>query len=356
MRRNFLVQVIAIILVCSLLGGCGNKQGEQQAQEPQKEQGEAETGQDNEKNTEETYKLRVGIQQASTHSYTLAMEEFKKNLEEKTDGRIEVELFPDSVLGSESEMQEMVSTGDLEMAPSTFLVQYDPVFAMLEMPYVFDDFDHVKRFVNSESCEMLKERLVDSKNIRILTYFGNGFRQITNNKTPINHPDDLKGLSLRTPENQAQIETFKLLGSVVTPLPFTELYSSLQQGVVDGQENPIQQIYNSKFYEVQKYMAMTNHMFNPGAIIINEDFYQSLPEDLKTALVECITEAGDWQMTFVENSDAENLQKIIDEGVEVTYPDMNEFKEATEPVLDVFYQEYGEDAKALIEAINSCRE
>lgn len=304
----------------------------------------------------DTYTIRVAIQQASTHSYTLAFEEFKKNIEEKSEGRISVELFPDSVLGSETETQEMVSTGDIEMAPSTFLTQYDPVYSMLEMPYVFDDFAHVKRFVNSEACDALKTRLVDSKNIRILTYFGNGFRQITNNAKPINHPEDVKGLSLRTPENQAQIETFKLLGAVVTPLAFPELYSALQQGVVDGQENPIQQIATAKFYEVQKYMAMTNHMFNPGAICINEQFYQNLPDDLKEILQECIAEAADWQMTYVENSDDGNLQMMIDAGLEVTYPDMEEFRTATAPVLEIMYQQYGDDARALIEAINSCKE
>ena len=259
-------------------------------------------------------------------------------------------------MGSETETQELVSTGDIEMAPSTFLTQYDPIYSMLEMPYIFDDFDHVKRFVNSEACTALKTRLVDSKNIRILTYFGNGFRQITNNVTPINHPEDVAGLSLRTPENQAQIETFKLLKAVVTPLAFTELYSALQQGVVDGQENPIQQIYTAKFNEVQKYMAMTNHMFNPGAICINETFYQSLPEDLRAILDECIEAASEWQMTYVENSDSGNLQALIDSGMEVTYPDMEEFRAATAPVLEIMYEQYGEDAKALVEAINSCKE
>lgn len=304
----------------------------------------------------DTFTLRVAIQQSSTHSYTLAFEEFKKNIEEKSDGRIKVELFPDSVLGSETETQEMVSTGDIEMAPSTFLTQYDPIYSMLEMPYIFDSFDHVKRFVNSEACDALKTRLVDSKNIRILTYFGNGFRDITNNVRPINHPSDVAGLSLRTPENQAQIETFKLLKAVVTPLTFTELYSALQQGVVDGQENPIQQIYTAKFYEVQKYLAVTNHMFNPGAICINEQFYQSLPNDLKEILCDCIAATAEWQMSYVENSDKANLQDMIDKGIEVTYPDMQEFKEATAPVLEIMYEQYGEDAKALVEAINSCRE
>jgi tripartite ATP-independent transporter DctP family solute receptor len=352
MLKKSIVTVLVGAMFGSMLVGCSKTETADDAVETNQETTEQEVS---EQEVSEVYTLRVGIQQASTHSYTLAMEKFKEELEEKTNGQISVELYPDSVLGTEAEMQEMISTGDLEMAPTTFLVQYDPVYAMLEMPYVFDDFDHVKRFVNSEACTELKERLVESKNIRILTYFGNGFRQITNNKQPINHPEDLKGLSLRTPENQAQIETFKALGSVVTPLPFTELYSSLQQGVVDGQENPIQQIYNSKFYEVQKYMAMTNHMFNPGAVIINESFYQSLPEDLRAALLECIVEAGEWQMDFVENSDEENLQKIIDAGVEVTYPDMEEFKEATAPVLEIFYEEYGDDARNLIQAINDCR-
>lgn len=351
-------KTLGLLLAASMfLSACGGNAASQPAvtQEAPKEtttqtQAEAEAPAD-----DTVYKLRVGIQQASTHSYTLAFQEFEKNIEGKTNGRIQVELYPDSVLGSEGDMQEMVSAGDLEMCPTTFLVQYDPLYAMLEMPYVFDDFDHVKNFFNSDACQTLYERLIGSKKIRILTYFGNGFRQITNNKKPINHPGDVAGLSLRTPENQAQIETFKLLGAVVTPLAFTELYNALQQNVVDGQENPIQQIATAKFYEVQKYMAMTNHMFNPGAIIVNEDWYQGLPDDLKEILNECISEASEWQLTYVENSDAENLQLIIDNGVEVTYPDMDEFKQATAPVIDIMYEQLGDEARELVKAIDSCR-
>lgn len=354
MKRQKMLKLVALLLIAAmLLPACGSSP----SAAPTTEQPSPDSNTQEAAPADNTvYTIRVAIQQASTHSYTLAFEEFKKNIEEKTGGRIQVELYPDSVLGSETETQELVSTGDIEMAPSTFLTQYDPIFAMLEMPYIFDDFDHVKRFVNSDACTDLKTRLVESKNIRVLTYFGNGFRQITNNVKPINHPEDVAGLSLRTPENQAQIETFKLLGAVVTPLAFTELYTALQQGVVDGQENPIQQIYTAKFNEVQKYMAMTNHMFNPGAICINETFYQSLPEDLRTILDECIAEAGEWQMTYVENSDADNLQALIDSGMEVTYPDMEEFRAATAPVLDIMYEQYGDDARALVEAINSCKE
>lgn len=350
-------KTICMALAASmLLSACGSNSSSQPS-ETQAKTEESTARQETEAPSDDTvYQLRVGIQQASTHSYTLAFQEFEKNMEERTNGRIQVELFPDSVLGSEGDMQEMVSAGDLEMCPTTFLVQYDPIYAMLEMPYVFDDFNHVKDFFNSDACQTLYERLVESKNIRILTYFGNGFRQITNNKKPINHPEDLAGLSLRTPENQAQIETFKLLGAVVTPLAFTELYNALQQNVVDGQENPIQQIATAKFYEVQKYMAMTNHMFNPGAVIVNENWYQALPDDLKEILNQCIKETSQWQLTYVENSDAENLKLIIDNGVEVTYPDMNEFKEATAPVLDIMYGQLGDEARELIKAIDSCRQ
>jgi len=303
----------------------------------------------------DVFTVNVGIQQASTHSYTLAWTHFKEDIEAKSNGRIKVELFPDSVLGNEAEVQEMIATGDVQMASSTFLVQYDPIFAMLEMPYLFDSFDHVKRFNQSEAADELKARLIEPKGLRVLAFFGNGFRHITNNKRPINHPEDVKGLNLRTPENPAQIETFKILGAVITPLPFPEVYSALQQGVVDGQENPVQQIYNSKFYEVQKYMAVTNHMFNPGNIIVNEAFYQSMPEDLREMFTASVVEAAEWQISYVEASDNELMTKIAESGTEITYPDMAEFKAATAPVLQVFFDRYGSDAIELVDAINSVR-
>jgi TRAP-type C4-dicarboxylate transport system substrate-binding protein len=161
----------------------------------------------------------------------------------------------------------------------------------------------------------------------------------------------VKGLKIRTPENLAQIETFKALGAVATPMAFSELYNALAQGVVDGQENPLQNIWNGKFYEVQKHLAITGHIYNSAYILISEKFWSGLSPDLRKAVADGIREASNFQLDMVANLDKQLLEDMKGKGMQVTMPDRNAFRVATAPAYDVFYAKFGDRAKKIIDAI-----
>jgi len=294
--------------------------------------------------------IKFGIGHPPTHSFVKATEKFKELIEKRTNGQLKVEIFPSSQLGGEREMQEMVALGTLEMSVSGITVIYEPLYALLEAPFLYRDRDHIKKVMASPIVAELGESLL-KKGIRYIGFYENGFRNITNSKRAINAPADVKGLKIRTPENLAQIETFKALGAVATPMAFSELYNALAQGVVDGQENPLQNIWNGKFYEVQKHLAMTGHIYNSAYILISDKFWSGLSADHRKALAESIQEASAFQLDMVANLDKQLLEDMKAKGMQVTMPDRNAFRTATAPAYDVFYAKFGDRAKKIIEAI-----
>lgn len=251
-------------------------------------------------------------------------------------------------------MQEAVSFGNLEMTLTGVLVSYEPLLAILELPYLFENREQVVKFQESEAAlELVKS--IEKNNIKLIAFYENGFRQMTNNTRPILTPEDVKGLAMRTPENPAQMETFKQLGAIVTPMASTELYSALQQGVVDGQENPLQNIVSNKFNEVQKYLSITNHIYNSGYVIINNDFFNALPQDLQAIILEAAKSSQIWQMQYCADSDDGLLEQMKNDSIEVSMPDIAPLQKAVEPVYDVFIKQHGEKAQKLIDAAKATR-
>src|SRR5574337_1214982 len=202
----------------------------------------------------QTYTIKVGIGHPPDHSFVIASQKFKDLIEKRSNGRLKAEIYPSSQLGGEREMQEMVALGTLEMTVTGVIVTYEPLYALLEAPFLYRDREHIKKVMESPVVADLGEALI-KKGLRMVGFYENGFRNITNSKRPINSPADVKGLKIRTPENLAQVETFKALGAVATPMAYSELYNAMAQGVVDGQENPLQNIWTGKMFEVQKYLA-----------------------------------------------------------------------------------------------------
>jgi tripartite ATP-independent transporter DctP family solute receptor len=247
-------------------------------------------------------------------------------------------------------MQEMVALGTLEMSVSGITVVYEPLFALLEAPFLYRDRDHIKKVMDSPVVAELSQTLLN-KGIRMVGFYENGFRNITNSKRAINAPADVKGLKIRTPENLAQIETFKALGAVATPMAYSELYNALAQGVVDGQENPLQNIWTGKMYEVQKHLAITGHIYNSAYILASNKFWAGLPADLRKITEDSIKEASYFQLDFVANLDKKLLEDCKAKGMQVTFPDQEAFRKATAPAYDAFYAKFGDRARKIIEAI-----
>lgn len=294
--------------------------------------------------------LKIGHGHSEAHSFHLAMQKFDEILQKKAPGAFRVTLFPQSRLGSEREMQEQLTTGSLEMTVTGVLGIFEPKITLLEMPFLFRDRAHIQKTQASEAVQTLAASL-PAKGVRLIGFVENGFRNITTGARPITKPEDVRGLKIRTPENLAQIETFKALGAAPTPMPFSELYAALRQGVVDGQENPLQNIHDGKLFEVQKHLALTGHIYNSAYVIISEAFFQRLKPEHRKAIEEAADEAGRWQFDFIAKKDAELLETLKKSGMQVTEPDKEAFRAATAPAYDAFYGRYGNDARVFVEAI-----
>lgn len=298
--------------------------------------------------------IKIGINHGPTHSFTQAMERFGKTLEKKRPGEYKVQIFHSAQLGDERVMQEALTLGSLEMTVTGLLNIYEPKFALLEAPFLLRDRDHILKMQESDVVQKLASTL-PPKGLRLVGFVENGFRHITNNVRPINSPADVKGLKIRTPENLAQVETFRALGAQPTPMPFAELYNALRQGVVDGQENPLQNIYDGKFYEAQKYLALTGHIYNSAYVVISEKFFQKQKPDQQKAILEAVREATVWQFNYARDLDAKLLETLKQQGMQVTSPDQAAFRAATAPAYEAFYAKLGPDAKTIVESIRSIK-
>ncbi|KKM09847.1 C4-dicarboxylate ABC transporter substrate-binding protein [Clostridiales bacterium PH28_bin88] len=345
MRNSKLVVLLVVVLMTALLAsGCGQKQAEQPA----------DTG----KNSapEQPIKIKLAYVVPETQSTHIGAVEFKKYVEEKSGGKLAVELYPNGQLGSDRQAIEGVSLGTIEMTiPAVApLSGFEKKFMVFDLPFLFKDREAAYKALDGELGQKLLETL-PPLGLRGLAYGENGFRNITNNKGPIYEPKDLKGMKIRTMENPVHMETFRLLGANPTPMAFGELYTALQQGTVDAQENPISLIYTTKFYEVQKYVSKTGHVYAATLVLINDKFFTSLPTDLQKVLSDGAVVFRDFQRQLAAQQDTEWVDKLKEAGMQVndlTPEQKQKFIEATLPVYDKFAPEIGADLIELAKAAN----
>ena len=296
--------------------------------------------------------VMIGLTHSKSHSFTQALERFKEQLEKTTQGRYQVKIFHSSQIGGEKEMQEMLTIGSLDLSVSGLLNMYEPLFSLFEMPYLYRSREHVYKVNNSKVMEEVADTL-RSNGIVLVGFYENGFRDITNSVRPVRQPSDLEGLKIRTPENPAQIQTIKALGAIPTPMSYAELYTALLQGVVDGQENPLQNIWYGRLYEAQPHIAMTHHIYNSAYVIASRRFWDQLPESDQEIFKRCLNESSLWQLAYMEKLDRELEQKMKDHGVQFTYPDRKIFEMACQPAYEALYDRFGPEAKVVIEKIKA---
>ena len=287
--------------------------------------------------SEAEYVIKVGhTLQENTPAHTGWLK-FKEEVEKNSNGQIAVEIYPNSELGSERVMFEQCQMGTLEIAYGTtsVLANFDQTFSVLDMPFLFSNEAAARKAVNGELCEKVAEGLADINLVKVC-YMENGIRHVTNSQKAINTPDDLKGLKIRTMENSIHMSTFSHLGASPTPMAFTELFTALQQKTVDGEENPIFLIQTSRFDEVQKYLSLTGHFYTSGIATMNKDFYDSLPDDLKTVVLEAAAVARDAEYAACDEQNAtalEALKKTMEVN-EISPENHQLFVEAAAPVYD----------------------
>ena len=297
-----------------------------------------------------SYTISLGHICSESHSLHRACLEFEKYVEEQSGGAIAVELHPNSVLGGDEAMLESVALGTLTMVvPSASVMNtYVSSFGILAMPYLFTNTEDAFAAVDGELGTLLNQKLLDANvGLTNLGYNFNGIRNMTNNKQAVATVSDLSGLKMRCMSNEMFVTMFDLMGANATPMSFSELFTALQQGTVDGQENPASLIYESKFQEVQKYLSTTEHIYDFCTIIINSDFYNGLDEQAK-AIVDEGTKLYlvDYQRELEVTENDEYIQRLADEGMEVTYITDEQkatFVEAVAPMYDTAAEDFGQD-------------
>lgn len=293
------------------------------------------------------YTIKVGYIGSETHPTMQAMKTFAEEVEAGTQGKVKVELYPNAQLGGDRELCEGVQMGTIQMAiPSTSaLAGFDKRIQVLDLPYLFTTREAAFEAVDGELGEKLNSYLAD-KGFAVIGYQENGFRHVTNSKHPIKTPDDLKGLKIRTMENPMHIAFFKELGANPTPMSWGELYTALQQGTVDAEENPYAMIDDGKFYEVQKYVSETGHVFSYEILIANKKFMDKLPEDIRKVVVDAGHKAVMTQRESLKKEEAAFKEKVTKAGLianELTPEEKKPFVEATSKVYSQFEDDLGKE-------------
>jgi tripartite ATP-independent transporter DctP family solute receptor len=275
-------------------------------------------------------------------------EEFARRANEKLAGKAKVVVYGSSQLGGDREMIQKLKLGTLEMAlPSTVMSTEVDLFGMFEMPYIVKDRAHMARIEKDVFWPTLAPA-AEKKGLKVIAVWENGVRHLTNNKRPIRTPADLAGIKLRVPEGKWRVKMFQEYGANPSPMKFSELFTALQTGVMDGQENPFTQIYSAKLHEVQKFLSLSGHVYTPAYLTVGLTKWNALPADVRRILEDTAKETQAYVYQTAAREEEELLAKIRASGTQVNDVDKNAFVAASKGI----YEEFGKEvagAQALIE-------
>jgi len=262
--------------------------------------------------------MRINISVAKDSHQGVAIDTFAAEVDKRTNGRIKIQTFYSGALGAERESIEAVQLGTHELTFSSTgpVPNFVPEARILDIPFLFRDKAHARTVLDGAiGQEMLAK--FESKGFKALAWGENGVRHMTNNKRSVNAPDDLKGLKMRTMENPVHVAAYKGLGIVTTPMAFTEVFTALQQGTVDGQENPLSVIMAAKFEQVQKHLTLTGHVYSPAIFLMNKGAFDKLSAADKQAFIESAREAVKANRARVDEDDAKGVAELRSKGMQV---------------------------------------
>nr|WP_255695283.1 TRAP transporter substrate-binding protein [Salinicoccus sp. ID82-1] len=287
--------------------------------------------------------LRMGHIQSESHTWHKGSEEFARLVEEKTNGSVRVDIYPSSTLGSDRDLLEGMQIGSVDFALVAGVMSnfYTP-YAILELPYLFEDQAHLESFLYGEAGQKLQDETLEATGIRGLEFWVRGPRELTSN-VKVETPEDLSGLKIRVPNIEASVKGWQAMGANPTPMNFGEVYSSLQTGVIDAQENPLSFSTNARIHEVQDYLVMTDHVYGYVQLLTSEKTFQKLSSEEQQAVQEAAEEATEYQNQLVSEEDEAAKQSFLEEGVEIIEVDKEPFMELVQPVHDELAAKYGQE-------------
>lgn len=288
--------------------------------------------------------LKLGHYANAEHAGNKAAIMFAEGVAKRTNGEISVELYPNNELGNPPEVLEQNVLGVIDMSLPTQgqLAKYSKKFGCVMLPFAYSGYDHAYKVLDGPFIEWAGKDL-EAAGLIFLANWEWGFRNLTNSVRPVNTPDDVKGLKVRTPPELSNQSAMEALGATVQTIQFSELPMALKQGVVDGQENPVSVIYSYKIYETQKYLAMTGHTYNSMVHVISKKTWDKLTPEQRTILKEESKKAGDYMRQALREAEVDQVKKLEELGMEVTYPDVALFKAKMGPAYERMKASVGAD-------------
>jgi tripartite ATP-independent transporter DctP family solute receptor len=294
--------------------------------------------------------LRIGHALSDKHPQDAGAQKFAELVEEKSGGRITAKVFANGQLGDDVALQEQVATGALDMAVPGNTLSLAPKTGIFLLPGLFADKEEARNAFSSDLARKIFNDELVPKGIRTLAIFDGGFRSVTNSVRAIKSLDQFDGLKIRAPAAPLYVDTINALGASATPLDFAELFTALDQGTVDGQENPPILIESSKLYDVQKYLTLTNHMAQAQPLVISEKVWGDLDSEAQKILAEAAIEAQTYNYGVVDTATDDAMAKLKEQGMEVTEIPFEEVKAATKPVFDKYVADFGADLVEQVQA------
>ncbi len=325
--KKLLAVALVLVFALSILGcGGGNKQPAAQG--------------------EFKANMKLTNTQTKDHPYNLGAQKFADLIKERTNGRIQITIYPDSQLGKgEREMLESLQQGtiDIYVGSTGPVGNFSPSMNILDIPFMFRDGAHVDKVLDGPIGQALLADLGKS-NLVGLAFWENGFRNLTNSRQATKTPQDAKGLKIRVMENKVHLLAFKTAGLNPTPMAWGEVYAALQQKVIDGQENPIAVIHSSKLYEVQKYLALTGHVYSPAPIIVSKKTWDKMPAADQELFRKTALEVAQYQRKVNRDAEAAKIKEMEAKGFTVTRDvDKAAWQKAMQPAFAEFAKEFGKD-------------
>ena len=285
--------------------------------------------------------------------FHIAATKFEELVEERTDGKVNIEIFPNASLGDERTLLEGMQIGTVDMGVITNgpVANFVEEMAVFELPFLFPSPEAAYSVLDGPIGQELLDKLADV-NLKGLAYAERGFRNLTNSERAVNSPEDLDGLRIRVMENPVYTDTFRELGANAIPMAWTEALTAMQQGTIDGQENPVNVIHSFKLDETQNYMTLSRHTYAPAIFVMGMPAWNQLPEAAQAVLEEAAQEAAEHERQVNADMEAEQFAALREAGMEINdTPDMEAFQAAVAPVYEKYGEQFGDYLPRIQEAL-----
>jgi len=288
--------------------------------------------------------LKLGHAVAPEHPYHLGAVRYSDLVAQRTKNKVKIDVYPSTQLGNERDMVEGLQLGTIDLVVTSTgpLGGFVPRMFVVDLPFLFRDREHAYQVLDGPIGRELLDAF-SAKGMKGLAFWENGFRQITNSVRPIEKPEDLKGIKIRTMENKVHLSAFRAFGASPTPMAWSEVYTALQQKTIDAQENPIAIIYFQKISEVQKHLALTGHFYSPTPLLMSLKAFNNLSQNIQKIMLDTAMECATFERNLLRDNEAKQLAEIKAKGMQVTLPNKKPFQDAAAPVFKEFESQFGKE-------------